>query len=195
MQTGNVRKAETHGVSTRYTDHGLTAPPIRDEITQVRELEQCPAGGHSEALQVHNTTSTAQLFIRAAFAGLPPSFRRGDQADSWTPALFCLGGIDAAGELGRLSQRARARIERVFLRDRFGLGRIASWRLQHALHQRALTPMGQEVQSAGRRALVEWLRGDDPSWRLQQLLRLHPDRAPRVRHHGRRSPQPQPTLH
>jgi hypothetical protein len=193
MQSANIRRAETSGVSNEYTNHGLTTPPIRDELTQVHELESCPAGPRSEALHVHNAASAAQLFIRAAFAGLPPSFRRGDHADPWMPALFALGGIDAAVDLGHLSQRDRARIERLFLRDRFGIGFVSSWRLQRALRQRAWTPMGQEVTTAGRRALVEWLHGDDPSWRLQQLIRTHADVPRRPRSYGRRgTPQPQP---
>ena len=94
-------------------------------------------------------------------------------------------------QLGHLSPRARGRIERMFLRDRFGIGLIASLRLQRALRQRALMPMGQEIAAAGRRAFVEWLHGDDPSWRLLQLMRTHSDLPSRPRHHGRRRTPPQ----
>ena len=195
MQSANVRNDSRNArhVFDPASQERPTPPRIRDEITQVHELEPTPAGPHSVALHIHNTASAAQLFIRAAFAGLPPSFRRGDHADPWTPSLFALGGIDAAVELGHLSEWARARIERLFLRDRFGIGLIASLRLQRALRARALTPMGQEIAAAGRRALVEWLHGDDPSWRLQQLMRSHAD-PPRARYVGRRT-RPQHPLH
>lgn len=119
---------------------------------------------------VHHTGCGVVLFVRAVFAALPERWDPESRADRLTPILFALGGIEAAAEFGHLARRAQRKLERSLLRDSFGAGPIEMWRLRRELARRADTPMGNEALASGRRAFLLWLRGEDPAWRIQQLV-------------------------
>jgi len=127
----------------------------------------------------HNTTRGLRLFIRAAFTGLEPDRQAAGPDDRVVCALFSFGAIAAAAELGQLTSLARRRCELGFLRRTYGAGFWDARSIRRDLYRRAKRARGRRAVGEGRVAVVEWLRGADPAWRLRELIeRLPGERLP-----------------
>lgn len=130
-----------------------------------------------DPLRWRNTTRGVRLFVRASFSGLSPERVPERPDDHLVSALFVFGAIDLAGDLAQLPPIARRRIELVFLRRAYGVGRFCARRLRRVLHERGRTARGRVTLREGRTALLEWFDGLDPSHRLRDQI----ERAPGVR--------------
>ena len=142
----------------------------------------------ADPLRWHNTTRGVRLFVYAAFAGLDPARIPASTDPQLVCALYGLGAIDTAARLSGLTPFERRRLVLLFLRRTYGVGCLRARRLRRDLAQRGATPRGRVVLRAGQRALIDWLRGVDPSPRLQELIgRLPAERLLR-RSHAVRAP-------
>jgi hypothetical protein len=130
-----------------------------------------------DPLRWRNTTRGVRLFVRASFSGLSPERLPERPDDHLVSALFVFGAIALAGDLAGLPPLARRRIELVFLRRAYAVGRLRARRLRRKLHARGNSAHGRITLREGRTALLEWFDGLDPSYRLRDQI----ERTPGVR--------------
>lgn len=124
---------------------------------------------HANPLCWRNTTGGIRLFVGAAFSGLGDEGKPAPE-DRITSALFCFGAIEASAQLAGFSDFDRRRTELAFLRRAYGLGVMRARWMRRQLRVFSATHRGRNALREGHIALREWLRGIDPSPRLQELV-------------------------
>jgi len=86
-------------------------------------------------------------------------------------SFFSLGAADELIRAARLDMRSALQVEIETLQRLSGFGLLRSLALRHALKRQVQKPEPAEWLAAGADALRGWLRGEDPTPRLEALLR------------------------